>query len=103
MAMVTMKKVKLPLVLNKHHTMKTRGGMEIDLHSFLTAAIYAGECQLHAGRGVLQPTERIRVDSKRDKKEHLVAARFPANARSSFLQGPDDSEDAGMLSNKSLG
>jgi hypothetical protein len=77
--------------------------MEVHLHSFLTAAVYAGECQLHVGRGVLQPTERIMVDSKRDKKEHVVVARFPANARSSFLQRQDDSEDAWMVSNKSLG
>jgi hypothetical protein len=35
-------KVKLFLYLNKHHTVKTYGGVEIYLHAFLNSALDGG-------------------------------------------------------------
>jgi hypothetical protein len=36
-------KLKLSLCLTKHHPMKTYGGVEVQLHPFLTSAVGAGE------------------------------------------------------------
>jgi len=36
-------KVKLCLCLIKHHARKTNGEVEVQLHTFVTSAIYAGE------------------------------------------------------------
>jgi hypothetical protein len=36
-------KIKLSLLLTKHHAMKTHGGVKVQLHAFLTSVLNGGE------------------------------------------------------------
>jgi hypothetical protein len=40
---VTSGKVKLSLYLTKHYAMKTYGGVDVQIHVFLTSALVGGE------------------------------------------------------------
>jgi hypothetical protein len=48
-------KVKLSVCLTKHHTMKTYRGIQVQLHTFLTLALYGGEWQ---GNSPLYPLDQ---------------------------------------------
>ena len=48
-------KVKLPLCVNKHHTMKMYGEMDIYLYIFLTKALHGGDWSASChGHGTLR-------------------------------------------------
>jgi len=41
--MMEMRRVELFLCLTKHHAMKTYGGVELQIHAFITSALDGGE------------------------------------------------------------